>query len=126
MALGGPIEEDEGMERPEGKRMTHRERVVSALSRKQPDKVFIDLGSTINSSMVVEGYEKLKKHFEYESENRLCNRMMRAVLMDEFVLQALDIDTRGVFIRDPSGGDRNLGRTGTGTSGDRRRRPEDG
>ena len=98
------------MEELEGEMMTHRERVVTALSHKQPDKVPIDLGSTINSSMVVEGYEKLKKHFEYESENRLCNRMMRAVLMDEPMLQALDIDTRGVFIGGPlRGGDQELG-----------------
>jgi len=90
--------------------MTHRERVVSALLRKQPDKVPIDLGSTINSSMVVEGYEKLRRHFGHEFDTRLCNRMMRAVVMDEPVLQAMDIDTRGVFIGGPlKGGDQELG-----------------
>lgn len=81
-------------------RMTHRERVVAALSHRQPDVVPIDLASTIDSSIVVEGYERLKSHFGVQGESVLSNRMMRVVEVDEAVLQALDIDTRGVF---PSG-----------------------
>ena len=89
--------------------MTHRERVKAALSHRQPDKIPVDLGSTINSTLVVEAYEKLKKHFQVESENRLCNRMMRAVQVEEPILQALDIDTRGVFVGAPiKGGDQEL------------------
>jgi len=79
------------------KAMTHRERVSAALSHQQPDMVPIDLGSTAETSIVVEGYEKLKKHFGIKGENRLCHRMMRAVQVDEPILQALDIETRGAF-----------------------------
>jgi uroporphyrinogen decarboxylase len=57
----------------------------------------IDLGSTRNSSIVVEGYERLKGHFSVQAENVLTSRMMRVVDVDERILQALDIDTRGVF-----------------------------
>jgi uroporphyrinogen decarboxylase len=81
--------------------MEHRERVLAALSHKEPDKIPIDLGSTINSSMVVESYEKLIQHFGFNSANRLCNRMMRTVQMDEAILKTLDIDTRGVFMGGP-------------------------
>ena len=77
--------------------MTHRERLIAALSHRQPDCVPIDLGGTVDSSIVVEGYAKLKAHFGIEAEDALCNRMMRVVKMDERILQALDIDTRGVF-----------------------------
>jgi len=77
--------------------MTHRERLMAAVSHRQPDKVPIDLGGTRDSSIVVEGYEKLKKHFGVEGENRLCDRMMRVVQVDERILRALDIDTRAVF-----------------------------
>lgn len=44
-------------------KMSHRERVITAFSHKQPDRTPIDLGSTRNSSIVVEGYERLKSHF---------------------------------------------------------------
>jgi uroporphyrinogen decarboxylase len=81
--------------------MTHRERVVTALSHREPDVVPIDLASTIDSSIVVEAYQRLKAHLGVESENVLTNRMMRVVDVDEPVLQALDIDTRGVFPAGP-------------------------
>ena len=77
--------------------MTHRERVLAALEHKAPDRVPMDLGSTRNSSIVVEGYERLKGHFGLQAENALTSRMMRVVDVDERILQALDIDVRGVF-----------------------------
>jgi uroporphyrinogen decarboxylase len=78
-------------------KMNHRERVNAVLSHKQPDRIPIDLGSTRNSSIVVEGYERLKSHFNVQEENVLLSRMMRSVDVNEQILQALDIDTRGVF-----------------------------
>lgn len=76
--------------------MTHRERVLAALSHREPDRVPIDLGSTRDSSMVVGVYEKLKRHFGVVEENRITSRMMQVVDVNEQILQALDIDTRAV------------------------------
>jgi uroporphyrinogen decarboxylase len=84
------------------KKMSHRERVIAAFSHKQPDRTPIDLGSTRNSSIVVEGYERLKSHFGIQEENVLISRMMRVVNVHEQILQALDIDTRGIFPSTPS------------------------
>lgn len=90
--------------------MTHKERLVAAISHKQPDMIPIDLGGTVDSSIVVEGYEKLKKHFGVEAENKLCHRMMRVVQVDERILRALDIDTRSIFPGAPKkGGEQELG-----------------
>ena len=77
--------------------MGHRERVNAALAHQQPDRVPIDLGSTRDSSIVIEGYEALKRYLNIEGENVLISRMMRVVDVDERILQALDIDTRGIF-----------------------------
>ena len=77
--------------------MNHRERLLAAVSHRQPDQVPIDLGGTRDSSLVVEAYDKLKKHFGIAAGNRLCDRMMRVVDVDETILQILDIDTRAVF-----------------------------
>jgi uroporphyrinogen decarboxylase len=82
-------------------RMTHRERVWAALSHQEPDVVPIDLASTIDSSIVVEGYERLKERLGVRSENVLTNRMMRVVEVDSRILEMLDIDTRGVFPAGP-------------------------
>lgn len=86
--------------------MTHRERLLSAISHEQPDMVPIDLGGTINSSIVVEAYDELKTHFGIGSKNVPLNQMMRVVHVDEGILRALDIDVRNVtlwFPRDGSG-----------------------
>lgn len=83
--------------------MTHRERVVCALSHQQPDMVPIDLGSSLMSSIVLEGYERLKKYFGIESETKLSHRMMRIADVDEEILKRLDIDLRGVFPGTPKG-----------------------
>ena len=77
--------------------MTHRERAMAALSHQEPDRVPLDFASTRDSSIVVEGYERLKTHFGIQAENVLTSRMMQVVDVDERILEALDIDTRGVF-----------------------------
>jgi len=83
--------------------MTHRERVIAALSHKEPDKIPIDLASTRDSSIVVEGYERLKEYFGIVEENRLTSRMMQVVDVNEQILKKLDIDTRAV---NPGGPDK--------------------
>jgi uroporphyrinogen decarboxylase len=89
--------------------MTHRERVLAALSHRQPDKVPIDLGSTINGSMVVDAYDRLKQHYNFKAPTTLCNRLMQAVQIDEEILQTMDIDTRAVFVGAPANGETELG-----------------
>ena len=77
--------------------MTSRERVLAALSHRQPDRVPLDLGGTRNSTMVVDGYERLQEHFGLTDEPKIIERMMRVVEIDEGVLTRLQIDTRPVF-----------------------------
>ena len=83
--------------------MTHRERLLNAMAHEQPDHVPIDLGGTINSSIVVEAYEPLKRHFGIESSNVPLNLMMRVVHVDERILRSLDIDVRNVTMWFPRG-----------------------
>jgi uroporphyrinogen decarboxylase len=84
--------------------MTHRERLLAAVGHRQPDRVPIDLGGTRDTSIVVEGYERLQRHFGVSAPIALCDRMMRVVKMDEPILRALDIDVRAVFPGAPTRG----------------------
>jgi uroporphyrinogen decarboxylase len=86
------------------KEMTSRQRVLAALSHQQPDRVPLDLGGTRNSTMVVEGYERLKAHLGVAAPSKMIERMMRVVEIDEKVCRALAIDTRGVFPDAPTRG----------------------
>jgi len=89
--------------------MTHRERVLAAVSHQQPDRVPIDLSGTRDTSMVVEAYERLKDHFGIKGENELMSRMMRVVKVDERILCELDIDTRPIFTNATDGNPEELG-----------------
>ena len=76
--------------------MTHRERVLCALSHREPDRVPLDFGGTIDTSISVGGYERLKRRYRFEAENRISSMMMQVVDIDESILKELDIDTRPV------------------------------
>jgi uroporphyrinogen decarboxylase len=82
-------------------RMTHRERVLAAIHHRPPDQVPIDLGSTVDSSIVVEGYRRLAQHLGHTPRIEITHRMMQTVNVEEPILQALDIDTRGIFLGHP-------------------------
>ena len=80
-----------------GQPMTHRERVMAALSHTQPDRVPIDLGATRNSSLVVEAHARLAARLGAAAEAPIISRMMRVVAVDPAIQEALDVDARGVF-----------------------------
>ena len=93
--------------------MTHRERVVAALNYEETDRVPMDFGATRDSSMVREGYIRLKQYLSlsHGKELRLANRMMQTVEVDEEVQEYFDVDLRGVSVALPQRrGDRELGK----------------
>jgi uroporphyrinogen decarboxylase len=79
------------------KAMTHRERMLAAISHEQPDRAPLDLNGSKDSTIVWEGYDRLKRRFNLRSPNQLCDRLMRVVCVEEPILQSLDISTRAIF-----------------------------
>lgn len=83
--------------------MTHRERVLTALSHREPDRIPRDLGGRV-SSMMVEAYEALKTHLGldecgYDTVNQ---DWFTVEEFDERVLEHLDVDFRRVFLKGSS------------------------
>lgn len=76
--------------------LSHRKRVMRALSHQEPDRVPFDLGGTPNSTVHVVEYQKLKAHFKIEDEDTIIHKYQQVVAVHESILKALDIDFRCV------------------------------
>lgn len=84
--------------------MTSRERVLTALNLEEPDRVPLDFGSNIASTIVVPAYDNLKKYLGLEHETRFMTKRARTVIPNDTVLQRFDIDTRPLMLREYKGG----------------------
>lgn len=81
--------------------MTHRERVMKALSHQEPDRVPIDFGGTIASTIVSDAYESLKRYLGVDSETLFIDKTSGRVKPDEEILERFDIDTRMLVLQSP-------------------------
>lgn len=84
--------------------MTHRERVLAAINLEKPDRVPLDFGSTIATTIILPGYEKLKTYLGLEHENRILLQRQGSIIPHESVLKRFDIDTRGFVLGSYKGG----------------------
>lgn len=83
------------------KELSHRERVLRAINRQKVDRPPVDLGGMFVTSIIAEGYTRLKKYLGISSEIRIQNRRSRLPFIDEEVLLRFNIDTRGVYCGAP-------------------------
>ena len=83
--------------------MTPRERVLTTLEHKEPDRVPIILGTGNTTGMKMPVYRKLKKLIGVEAPNEYLYDWpeLGTALLDEKTLQRLHSDARGVYDRYP-------------------------
>jgi uroporphyrinogen decarboxylase len=73
--------------------MTSRERVLSALEHERPDRVPIDLGGSICTSINVMAYQKLKGYLDFKDpRSRVSNILLFVPEVEEEMRQKLHID----------------------------------
>lgn len=78
--------------------MTGRERVLKAISHSEPDRVPIDLGSTIASSINIRAYVALLKLLGYKNERiEFSNILSQLAKVDKRIIKRFSIDTFGIF-----------------------------
>lgn len=82
--------------------MTSRERVMATINFQEPDRVPLDIGGGMSTSIVEEGYEELKKYLGVTGETRVMNKTFRIAMLDEAVMQRLGCDCRPLMVRPPS------------------------
>jgi len=77
--------------------MNPRERVMSALNHQEPDRIPIDLGGSICSSIHKEAYVELKQHLGMDLEEiELVDYVQQLPYLDEGLLERFGVDFRMV------------------------------
>lgn len=78
--------------------------MLKALSHEEPDRVPLDLGGTLVSSINNRTYQGLLAllGLNHGREVRFLDIVQQIAVMDEDVLQKLGVDVRGVLVRSPS------------------------
>jgi uroporphyrinogen decarboxylase len=84
--------------------LTHRERVLAALNREEPDRVPLDFGSSISTTAIIPAYENLKKYLGLEHETQIMVKRARTVIPHQSILQRFDIDTFPLMLGEYRGG----------------------
>src|SRR5512143_2953224 len=75
--------------------MASRERVVQALNHKEPDRVPIDLGATIVSSIVKQTYIELKQYLGMPVEQiKMLDYVQQLPYLDDDLLKRFEVDFR--------------------------------
>ncbi len=77
--------------------MSHRERILAALSHQSPDRIPIDLASTPVTGISVQAYDRLKMCLGLDiGETQIYDRGSHLAQVDREIFEILEIDTRGV------------------------------
>ncbi len=77
--------------------MTSRERVMQSLNHKEPDRVPIDLGATIVSSITKKAYIELKRYLDMPvGEIKMLDYVQQLPYVDDALMERFGIDFRMV------------------------------
>lgn len=85
--------------------MTHRERILAALNHKEPDRLPLDLGSSIATTMTAKAHERMRAYLSLPSEPppATFSRRSSTVIPDEVILRRFDVDARPLILGTPDG-----------------------
>ncbi len=75
---------------------------MRALDHREPDRVPIDIGGGYSTTLVAEGYERLKQHLGITAPTQMMDDTFRLVRVDEAVAVRLGSDTRALTSKGPS------------------------
>ncbi len=80
--------------------MNSRERVLTALNHKEPDRVPFDMGGTVVTGIQAKSYRRLRQYLGLpEKEVTIIDMLQQLALVDDDVMQRLGVDVRNVSPR---------------------------
>ena len=78
--------------------MNSRERILTALDHREPDRVPFDMGSCQVTGIHVIAYRNLRKYLGLpEVGIQMCDAVQQLAALDDDVIERLNIDTRGLY-----------------------------
>ena len=78
--------------------MNSRERLLTALNHREPDRIAFDLGSTQVTGIHVVAYQHLREYLGLPHVTpMLCDTIQQLALPDDDVIEKLGVDVRGLF-----------------------------
>jgi uroporphyrinogen decarboxylase len=84
--------------------MNSRERVLTALDHHEPDRIPIDLGGTVVSSIALSTYSDLRRFLNLpQREIRVLETVQQVAWVDEDVMEQFGVDIIPVFSNPPDG-----------------------
>ncbi len=83
--------------------MNSRERLLTALNHREPDRLPIDLGGTPTSTISAAALENLKTHLGIRSETRLASPIYLTAYPDDQLIQRFGVDVKMVTAKPPAG-----------------------
>jgi len=72
--------------------MTSRERILSALAHKEPDRIPVDLGSATVTGISAIAYNRLKKELSIDKPTRVFDVVQQLANVDLEVIDLFDVD----------------------------------
>jgi len=85
--------------------MNSRERMITAFNHKEPDKVPLDFGGTLATIITRDANDTLRNYLGLPAEDpEVAEIMCNTVRVSEDILQLYKVDTRPVYISDPTAG----------------------
>jgi len=84
--------------------MNPRERAVTALNHKEPDKVPLDLNGTIMTALTLVAYNNLRIYLSLEEDKDpdVSCIIVNTVRANEDILSLYEVDTRTIYMKGPS------------------------
>ena len=76
--------------------MTSRERIALALQHREPDRVPLDIGSSSSTGISARAYRSMCEVYGVSKDVQISDVVQQLAIIDESVLDALRVDTRGV------------------------------
>ena len=78
--------------------ISSRDRVLTALSHKEPDRVPLDFGAAMETTIHIKAYRNLKKHLHIAEEKPVREKLKTAqfAVVDTEVSSRIGSDARGV------------------------------
>jgi len=83
--------------------MNSRERLLSALNHREPDRVPIDLGGTPTSTISIKALENLKSYLGLKISTRYMSTIFLTAYPDEEIVRRFGIDVKMVNANPPAG-----------------------